>query len=112
MSGLQLKITIDGEWATVGLFGEVDMATAPQLLDAILVVHQADGLDVTVDLDGMPFMDSQGVAALVAAHRHLAARGARIRVVNAPADTAHVLRITGIDAYLDQDPKGPVGVTS
>jgi anti-sigma B factor antagonist len=99
--GLGISISVDGGGARVEVTGEVDLATAPELLEAILVVHRAEGQDVTVDLAGVEFMDSRGVATLIQAHRHLAGERCCLRIENPRPTVAKVLDITGVDAYLD-----------
>lgn len=101
MTELELSISVDGTRALVEATGEVDMATAQQLLDAILVVHSAEGQDVTLDLGGVRFMDSRGMATLIAAHRHLATNHSRLCVENPQPGVAAVLDITGVADYLD-----------
>ena len=55
---------------------------------------------LTVDLGGVTFMDSSGIAVLLRAHRHLAALDGRIRVVNIPPQAAKLLKAAGIDRLM------------
>jgi anti-anti-sigma factor len=103
MHPFQLDISQSADAALLAVAGEIDMATAPQLLDAILVAHQAGGTDVTLDLRDVPFMDSRGVAALVSAHRHLVDGQAELRLVNVCPAIAAVLDITGVGSLLGTD---------
>ena len=50
----------------VGLFGEMDIATADQLGDRLRALC-ADGRPVVLDLGGLEFIDSSGVRELVRA---------------------------------------------
>lgn len=104
MDGLEVTITSHGHGAVVSPVGEVDAATAPQLLDAILRAHQAGDVDVTVDLAGVSFIDSRGLATLVRAHRHLVDEQRRLRLVNPRTGVAKVLAITGVAEYIDPAP--------
>jgi anti-anti-sigma factor len=51
-------ISIDIEAREIGLFGEVDMATAPLLLAAAMPFCGRRRGDLTLDLDGVTFADS------------------------------------------------------
>jgi anti-sigma B factor antagonist len=84
--------------------GEVDMACAPELLDTLLAADVPSGGTLVVDLAGVTFMDSAGISALVEAHRQREASGVALRVVEVPPLIAKMLRITGVDPYLDVSP--------
>ena len=70
------------------VLGEVDLATAPQLLDAVessLVSDSAGTSRVVVDLTEVEFLDSSGLNALVSLERLLSGNGVELRLVS-PAD--------------------------
>jgi anti-anti-sigma factor len=72
----------------VEVAGEVDMATSPQVVEA--VESASNGCRrVVVDLTEVTFLDSSGLNALVNCRRSLAARDVDLRVVS-PSD--HVVR--------------------
>ncbi len=107
MTELELSISVDDTRALVEASGEVDMATAQQLLDAILSAHDKQGQDVTLDLSGVSFMDSRGVSTLIEAHTHLAGHDCRLRIENARPTVAAILAMTGVAAYLDPADEAP-----
>jgi len=81
------------------LRGELDMATAPRLRQAVQAALDADPLTstLTVDLGGISFIDSTGIGVLVAAARR-AEKGDCSFVLRAPSPTVlKVLRITGLE---------------
>lgn len=84
--------------------GEVDMASAPELLDTLLAAEAPRGGSLILDLAGVTFMDSAGINALVEAHRQQEANGVALTVVEVPPLIAKMLRITGVDPYLDVSP--------
>src|SRR5436189_4254606 len=54
-----------GDVLTVRVVGDVDLATAPTVANAILDAIAVDGVrEVHVDLSGVEFLDSSGVALL------------------------------------------------
>ena len=91
--------------ALVAPRGDVDAYTGQSLagqLDAALAETSGD---VTVDLSGVPFLDSSGIAVLVAAAKKLRDRGSEL-VVQAPAAPVRkVLEITGVSSVVRVDPK-------
>jgi anti-anti-sigma factor len=84
-----------GRISTVGralkLEGEIDVANASDLIEAIREACADGASDVTIDMSGVSFIDSSGLHAL---HQAIATQdGARLVLVDVPA---HVLRIMGI----------------
>lgn len=100
MHPFQLDIFQTTDDTHLRVVGELDLATAPQLLDAILVAHRSAGTDVTIDLRDVPFVDSRGLAALVTAHRRLSDDQAQLRLVNACPAVVAVLEVTGVGSLL------------
>ncbi|WP_018684582.1 STAS domain-containing protein [Actinokineospora enzanensis] len=93
-----MEITSEGtDPVVVSVTGEVDLATAPQLeqaLDAALAEPGATG--VRVDLSAVEFMDSAGLRVLVAALRK-AEESDRTLVLDAPHERVRrIIEITGL----------------
>ena len=61
--------------SVVAASGELDIASAPQLLGAIAVLGQPATSAVAIDLSALTFIDSSGINALRAAVRSANARG-------------------------------------
>ncbi len=76
--------------------GEVDLVTAPRLQGALATACD-QGCDVVVDLNGVAFMDSTGLRALLQA-RELARRlGGSLRLVVAEdGQVARLLELAGV----------------
>ena len=53
-----------------------------------------------LDLGGVTFMDSSGIAVLLRAYRRLGALGGEVRVHNVPPQAARVLRAAGLDKLI------------
>jgi anti-sigma B factor antagonist len=83
--------------------GEVDMATAPAMGDAV-----RDRLrqgPVVLDLSGVGFMDSSGVRMLDALAREAAEHAWDLRLRDALSEpVAHVLELTGVKDELPFEP--------
>jgi anti-sigma B factor antagonist len=95
---LTLAVHPDGQGAILSVGGEVDVATAPQLLAKLMeLVEVKEVGGVVVDLTPVVFMDSTGLSVLLAGHRRARARGHTIRLVCPEGPVLRVLRLTGID---------------
>ena len=91
--------------------GEIDMASAGTLLDAIVSAEVPPGGRITLDLSGVAFMDSAGLSALVEAHRKHDGDGVEMTIVEAPRSVRKLFSLSGVDAYLrvDGPQAGPHG---
>ena len=76
--------------------GEIDSSSAPDLRDRLDEVLDGDVDELTVDLDGVTFLDSAGLCALASAHRRAVANGARLRVLASSRAVIRPLQITGL----------------
>jgi anti-sigma B factor antagonist len=83
----------------VAVAGEVDMDTAPRMRAAIEAALVA-GDPVTVDLGSVTFMDSSGLAALIAARATAAAAGVSVSIERVPRRVADLFTITGLEGML------------
>jgi len=88
------------------LTGEIDVSSVDLLARGLAAVPATDSL--VIDLAGVTFLDSTGLAALVVAHRRAAAAGRTLAVVNARGIVRRVLDITGMFPILaGRDPTPP-----
>ena len=81
--------------------GEIDAASAPLLAEAL---EQCNGSPVCVDLANVTFMDSSGVAVLVAAHKRAAEHNLELTIANAAPHMLKVLEIANLDHLLNREP--------
>lgn len=93
---LVVRTAREGDTQVVSLCGELDLAnasTAEAALDASL---ESDGAQVIVDMRELEFIDSTGIALLVAALGHNGSE-ARVRFVpSASPAVTRVLELTGL----------------
>jgi anti-sigma B factor antagonist len=83
----------------VEVAGEVDIATAPRLREALAERPPAGEL-LLVDLSGVTFMDSSGLSVVLNLQRDLRDAGQRLAIV-CPAGPARLLfEVTGVDTEL------------
>jgi anti-sigma B factor antagonist len=90
-----------GERTVITVRGELDLATAPQLEEALLPPLDG-GASVALDLRDLEFMDSTGVRVIVAAHLSSQEHHGALTVCAVPdGPVARVLEISGLDTVLD-----------
>lgn len=86
----------------VAVRGELDLATAPQLEEALLPPVR-NGRHAVLDLRGLDFMDSSGVRVVVTAHAAADENGGRLTVVRggARSPVGRVLEVSGLEGMLE-----------
>ena len=86
---------VDGPGFTrVTLGGELDLATAPELAQAL--TEAPDGTAVVIlDLSELTFMDSTGLHVILSARARLAAAGCRLVLVPGSRHVQRIFEITG-----------------
>lgn len=92
---------------TIALAGELDMANAGTLARELERAEEDGAARIVVDLRELVFIDSTGIAVLVAAHRRLNGDDRRLRLIRSKASGVHrVLDVTGLDdelLFVDSD---------
>ena len=94
MPTLSVERSSNGGVEVVAVSGEIDIASAPRLITGLNDAVGNCEQPVIVDLTGVGFMDSTGLALLLNAHRRLARRGKGFAVVCADGPVRRVFTIT------------------
>jgi anti-anti-sigma factor len=97
-SGLfSLESVVDGEIRTLRLHGELDLATAGMLEEPLEEALADSSGQLVLDLSGLTFIDSTGIAILIGAIAR-GDDGPALRFVPSPAPgVARVLKLTGVE---------------
>ena len=95
-----LTVQVDGEVVT--LAGEVDVTSAPAVVEAFEIVREA-GLDrATVECAELTYLDSSGASALIQGHRLLGGGARRtVRLVSIDPTVRRILDVLALDQVLD-----------
>jgi anti-sigma B factor antagonist len=94
----------EGGGVVVEVCGEVDLATAPQLSDALLAAT-AESLDVSVDLSATSLIDSTGISALLTCFKDVRDKGGSFRVRALSPAARKVFEIAGLLDVLGVPPE-------
>jgi len=95
-----VEVTSDGtNGIRLLISGEVDLANAQLLLDAIMSVTPGPLHEVKADLSQVTFMDSNGLAAIIRAQEWLVDRQVRLVLVNPSSQVAQLVRVAGLEGF-------------
>ena len=87
---------------TICMSGELDHHAARKAMQSLEEwIEQNLPSKMILDLSGLSFMDSSGIAVIIRAKRRMDAVSGRLYVVNIPRQAARVLETAGLERYLD-----------
>lgn len=87
-----------GTWSVVAVRGEVDVASAPGLREAVIRLVSEGHSHLVIDLEAVDFIDSTGLGVLVGALKRVRVKGGELRLVCTNSRVLKVFDITGLDA--------------
>jgi anti-anti-sigma factor len=104
---MDCQIRCANDVAEVVLVGSLDSSWSSYLSDRIDEVVRSGALDVRVDMAGVSYLSSNGIALLVRYHQQLRKIGGRFRIVADSEAVGRVLRLTGAYQVLRDDGPSP-----
>ena len=93
----------DGRTRVVVATGEIDMASAPALWEALSEAIAAGQGDVIVDLSGVTFIDTQGLSVLLRAYKALSPEGRGLCLRSPCPQARKALEVSGLTRVLTLD---------
>lgn len=91
---MNVEETYQGDYHVKTVTGEVDLATAPALAEALANIENSGA--VVADLTEVDFIDTSGLNVLLAAFKAAEERGSRFVVVAPNGPVRRVLDLTGL----------------
>ena len=81
--------------------GELDHHGARSVMEELdRRIDQAQPRELTLDLSGLTFTDSSGIAVLLRTYRRMAQSQGSMRVVNTPAQAGKVFKAAGLERII------------
>ncbi len=95
-----LRVVRNGATTHIAPCGELDIATTPELEQALTDATTNGAGDIVLDLRELTFMDSTGLRALAQANTRADDAGVRLAIVRGPRQIERVLEISGLGELL------------
>lgn len=89
----------EGPAATIAVTGELDVATAPELIAAIAALEPGYE-ELVIDLSECSFFASSGISVLLDENARGASKGFKLVVVKAPPEVQRIFDLTGLDELI------------
>jgi len=93
---MEIEIREERGQQVVALCGEVDLEESRRAREALLRCVE-DGRPVLVDLSGVKYIDSSGIASLVEAYQRARAQNARFALAAVSPEALRVLQLARLD---------------
>lgn len=97
---IQVEPSADGIFLHVQ--GELDMSCTDVLLGPLAAAERDGYAVITLDLEGLKFMDSSGLGICIAASRRAAAGGWTLNIVNSTSAVRRVFDVSGLTVLLSE----------
>lgn len=95
---MAITCTGEGRVRTAELRGEVDHHRARELMRELeTLVDTTAPRELILDLSGVTFMDSSGIAVVLRTWRQVKALGGELRLAGVPEQAGKVLRAAGVE---------------
>jgi len=98
---MEIRTKTEGRVLTMTLKGELDHHAARGVMERITsLVERELPCKMVMDLKGLTFMDSSGIAVILRAKRCMEAMNGNLVVINIPRQAAKVLEAAGLGRYV------------
>ena len=84
----------------VALYGELDLATAPDVQRELDRAEASDAREIVLDLSGLRFIDSTGLRLVLTAHARSRSDGDRLRLLRGSEPVHRVFDLCGLGERL------------
>jgi anti-sigma B factor antagonist len=98
---MDIQVTQWGRWSVIAPIGELDLASVPQLRQAVVSLVGSGNTDVVLDLAAVDFIDSVGLGGVVAVAKRVLAHGGTFRLARPEDRVWSVFTLVGLDRVLE-----------
>lgn len=102
---MEIRWTGEGRTLSIALSGDLDHHAAKEVLHTLdALMEERLPLECRLDLGGLSFMDSSGIAVILGLYRRIYELSGVLTVDNVPHQAARVITAAGVDRIVDIRP--------
>lgn len=94
---MQIKTRIESDNCIIELFGEIDLDSSPQVRKTIIPETQKKHSRIFIDLSGVTYMDSSGIATLVEGLQYSRQYQGKFCIVGLSSGVREVFELSRLD---------------
>jgi anti-sigma B factor antagonist len=105
-----MKIRIEERWgkiSTICLEGDLDFSTSPEVREELSSLIKGDTNQIVVDLSGVDYIDSSGIATLIEAQLGSKRSGNRLTLTGIGPSLEAVFDLQNVKAFFEIDERVP-----
>ncbi len=87
----------------LSITGEIDLYNAPELKEAVQKLVDEKKYKIIVNLDGVSYIDSSGIGALISSFSNLKKYQGNLRICNVAGSVRKVFELTKLTSFFDMD---------
>jgi len=110
--GLRCDVAVERDRARVSPAGELDIATAPQLEEALRPLLRPDGVRVVIDLRRLSFIDSTGLKLILRCNEAARRSALGFGLIAGPPAVQRIFEVTGTLGLFDFDQRSALAWAS
>ena len=99
-AALAIEVGPSSETCVVRLLGELDLASSNVLQEHLMRILESNIRMLVIDLDGLEFIDSTGLYALLRVTQRARRDRDQLRIIEPSGQVRRLLRLTELDAAL------------
>ena len=104
MTDLSIRVEGSGSSRTVHLEGTCDLATVPELREALMPLAPPEVKRLVIDVSQLEFCDSTGLGTMLGALRRMREGDGEFAISGAHGTVLRLLQITGVDTLVSLEP--------
>ncbi|KUJ96484.1 MAG: anti-sigma factor antagonist [Desulfonauticus sp.] len=85
---------------TLVMDGDIVASRAQEVKD-LIAEKIAEGVDLTLDLSNVSYVDSIGIGIIIATHNSLKSSGGKLKIINASEDIQNLFKTMRLDKHID-----------
>ncbi len=99
---MEIKTECIGTTLVIKLAGELDHHSASELKEeADRAIEMRNVVNLVLDFDGVTFMDSSGIGAIIGRYKQIRARGGKVMIIRVSPQVDKILEISGLKGLME-----------
>ncbi len=99
---MQIKMENIGTTLVVKVSGEIDHHTSAELREEMdREISLRNIVNLVLDFDGVPFMDSSGIGVIIGRYKQIQARGGKTMIIRVQPQVDKILELSGLKKILE-----------